>query len=322
MLHKNVFVPSGPIFSASGSLVAIGCLTDLTGYLGYYLREAIGKDSSTSYGGCEKKGEMYNEPFKKWSCFQNCYRHPDQFGTKSGLPIYFNFNVHTLLAGCQHGAQEMINNYPFSHRRTDFPGMIFLYISFCPLLSSIHALLQKRLQFSFGGKIHSLQGREWKSRLCLASCLTPQEGISYSSACRKEGMREGRRGYCQDVKAELFCQMLPQLPHNECLAVPIPSLGRPLATDKHGQLDGIHHPVSDGQIAMLLAYILYTQQLHGLQASVVLHKSGGCRASSGGFLSRRSCRQLPFSAGDYSSCMALPLSDSAARSSHENIVSV
>lgn len=99
------------------------------------------------------------------------------------------------------------------------------------------------------------------SRLCLASCLTPQEGISYSSACRKEGMREGRRGYCQDVKAELFCQMLPQLPHNECLAVPIPSLGRPLATDKHGQLDGIHHPVSDGQIAMLLAYILYTQQL-------------------------------------------------------------
>lgn len=62
--------------------------------------------------------EMYNEPFKKWSCFQNCYRHPDQFGTKSGLPIYFNFNVHTLLAGCQHGAQEMINTHLVTDAQT------------------------------------------------------------------------------------------------------------------------------------------------------------------------------------------------------------
>lgn len=52
---------------------------------------------------------IHNETLKMWSCLQNCYRHPDQFGTKSCLAIYSNFNVHTLLAGCQHGAQEMIN---------------------------------------------------------------------------------------------------------------------------------------------------------------------------------------------------------------------
>lgn len=37
---------------------------------------------------------------------------------------------------------------------------------------------------------------------------------------------------------------------------------------------------------------------------------------------RRSCRQLPHGISDYDTCMALPLSKGAARSYHENILSV
>lgn len=55
--------------------------------------------------------ETHNQLFKKWSCFQNCYRHADQFGTKSCFSIYSNFNVHTPLAGSQHRVQEMINTH-------------------------------------------------------------------------------------------------------------------------------------------------------------------------------------------------------------------
>lgn len=32
---------------------------------------------------------IHNEPLKMWSCLQNCYRHPDQFGAKSCLSNLF-----------------------------------------------------------------------------------------------------------------------------------------------------------------------------------------------------------------------------------------
>lgn len=52
----------------------------------------------------------------------------------------------------------------------------------------------------------------------------------------RRGMREGRRGCCQDAGAEGFWQMLLELPRNDCLTVPTPSRGRLVVTDSCGQI--------------------------------------------------------------------------------------
>ena len=77
---------------------------------------------------------------------------------------------------------------------------------------------------------------------------------------------------------------------------------------------------SQGNLSSLCCAVLHVQC--GLHACAVLHRSLGHRKTSGAHCHRGACRQLPRCTGHSATCLALPVPNSAARSSHENVVSV
>lgn len=74
------------------------------------------------------------------------------------------------------------------------------------------------------------------SFFALPALLVPQKTFLIPRPAGRRGMREGRRGCCQDAGAEGFWQMLLELPRNDCLTVPTPSRGRLVVTDSCGQI--------------------------------------------------------------------------------------
>lgn len=74
------------------------------------------------------------------------------------------------------------------------------------------------------------------SLLALPALLVPQKTFLIPRPAGRRGIREGRRGCCQDAGAEGFWQMLLELPRNDCLTVPTPSRGRLVVTDSCGQI--------------------------------------------------------------------------------------
>lgn len=62
-------------------------------------------------------------------------------------------------------------------------------------------------------------------------------------------------------------------------------------------------------ILAVIGHVLYTKASGAGETEAALRNGG-------------TCRQLPLGTGAYTTCMALPLSDSAARSFHDNGISV
>ena len=72
--------------------------------------------------------------------------------------------------------------------------------------------------------------------------------------------------------------------------------------------------------AALRCTLLHVQ--HGHQTCVMLHRSLGHRTNSAACCHTKACRQVPLCTGYYICCVALPVSNCAARCSHENITSL
>lgn len=97
----------------------------------------------------------------------------------------------------------------------------------CPLISAgccLPAVTLSREQMCTHSNILPVSLFSPAAIFVLPAVLAPQEDISCSWACGKEGISEGRRGCCQVVGAEPFCQMIALLNPTHLWGSPWPQM--------------------------------------------------------------------------------------------------